>query len=181
MSEQKTNSRIKFIGKYNELKSLGYDFQKLYAGDYMQWSKGDDYNKVRVWKRGDDVTLGGRLTNQSGSFFRIVLENIKNGVEFVTYIGNHENESAYFYVYLNKKTDELFGTSTEYDVACAAFKKEFLTDQGMLDKVNEDPRLQQMIDDFPDRAEGWEKLHVEVNSVAPLYELIDLGWVELAR
>ncbi len=45
-------SYLKFTGSYNQLKGLGYDFQKLYAGNYMQWCK----NGFRIWKRGSEIT-----------------------------------------------------------------------------------------------------------------------------
>jgi len=46
-------AHVKFTGTFKELKSQGFKFCKLFADNYMQWSK---YG-VRVWKRGGDVTL----------------------------------------------------------------------------------------------------------------------------
>jgi len=43
---------VKFTGEYSKLKGMGYVFQKLYAGNYMQWCN----NGFRVWKRGSDIT-----------------------------------------------------------------------------------------------------------------------------
>jgi len=43
---------IKFTGKYEELKSKGFEFQRLFANNYMQWFK---YG-IRVWRRGGDIT-----------------------------------------------------------------------------------------------------------------------------
>lgn len=43
---------VKFTGDYAELKNMGFEFQKLYGNNYMQWSK----NGFRVWKRGHDIT-----------------------------------------------------------------------------------------------------------------------------
>ena len=43
---------VRFTGKFDRLKFLGYKFQKLFAGNYMQWSKCG----FRVWKRGSDIT-----------------------------------------------------------------------------------------------------------------------------
>jgi len=55
---------IKFTGDYSQLKNMGYEFQKLFAGNYMQWSKG----YTRIWKKGGDVSID-RLTNYEGAFF----------------------------------------------------------------------------------------------------------------
>ena len=43
---------LKFTGDYKKLKSMGFEFQKLYANNYMQWHK----NHFRVWKKGSDIT-----------------------------------------------------------------------------------------------------------------------------
>lgn len=43
---------VKFTGDYSKLKSMGFTFQKLYAGNYMQWCR----NHLRVWKKGSDIT-----------------------------------------------------------------------------------------------------------------------------
>ena len=43
---------IKFTGKYAELKDKGFEFQKLFANNYMQWRR----DGIRVWKKGGDVT-----------------------------------------------------------------------------------------------------------------------------
>lgn len=55
---------IKFTGDYSKLKTMDYEFQKLYAGNYMQWCN----DGTRIWKKGGDVTID-RLTNFEGSFF----------------------------------------------------------------------------------------------------------------
>jgi hypothetical protein len=61
---------IKFIGDYSKLKSQGYTFQKLYAGNYMQWEK----DGFRVWKRGAELTIDD-LTNYEGSFLKMLIDN----------------------------------------------------------------------------------------------------------
>lgn len=43
---------VKFLGDYSKLKSMGFTFQKLYANNYMQWSK----DGFRIWKKGGDIT-----------------------------------------------------------------------------------------------------------------------------
>jgi hypothetical protein len=46
--------------KYRELKDHGFEFQKLYAGNYMQWCKRlteFSTETVRVWKMQDEVCL----------------------------------------------------------------------------------------------------------------------------
>ena len=46
--------KIAFTGPYPELKALGFEFQKLYASNYMQWHHED--SDLRVWKKGAEVT-----------------------------------------------------------------------------------------------------------------------------
>jgi hypothetical protein len=43
---------VKFLGDYSKLKSMGFTFQKLFAGNYMQWCK----DGFRIWKKGSDIT-----------------------------------------------------------------------------------------------------------------------------
>ncbi len=43
---------VRFTGKYAQLKSMGFSFQKLYASNYMQWAK----DGFRIWKKGSDIT-----------------------------------------------------------------------------------------------------------------------------
>jgi hypothetical protein len=45
---------LKFTGDYASLKTLGYKFQKLFAGNYMSWSK----EGVFIFKKGADVSHG---------------------------------------------------------------------------------------------------------------------------
>lgn len=46
--------KLEFIGPFAELKTLGFEFQRLYAANYMQW--GHDASDIRVWKKGREVT-----------------------------------------------------------------------------------------------------------------------------
>ena len=43
---------VKFNGEFSKLKGLGFEFQKLFASNYMQWHK----EGFRVWKKGSDIT-----------------------------------------------------------------------------------------------------------------------------
>lgn len=49
-----SNGYLKFTGNYNKLQEMGYEFQKLYASNYMQWHK----DGLRIFKRGADITHG---------------------------------------------------------------------------------------------------------------------------
>lgn len=49
-----SNGYLKFTGEFAKLKSMGYEFQKLFAANYMQWHK----NGLRIFKRGSDITHG---------------------------------------------------------------------------------------------------------------------------
>lgn len=60
---------IKFIGDYSQLKHLGFVFQNLYAGNYMQWNN----DGFRVWKRGAELTIDG-LVNYEGAFLKLILD-----------------------------------------------------------------------------------------------------------
>ena len=81
---------IKFIGDYSKLKTMGYEFQKLFANDYMQWSKRSDgeYSPTtRIWKKGAEVTMD-RLTNYEGSFFELYMDYKQRGEELPWHTSN---------------------------------------------------------------------------------------------
>ena len=72
---------IKFTGDYSKLKTMGYGFQKLYAGNYMQWYKqsgGEHSARTRIFKRGSDVCMD-RLTNFEGPFFELYMDYKNRG------------------------------------------------------------------------------------------------------
>lgn len=52
MTNREERGYVKFTGDYSKLKGMGFTFQKLYAGNYMQWEK----NHFRIWKKGSDIT-----------------------------------------------------------------------------------------------------------------------------
>lgn len=69
------HKKIRFTGDYSQLKSMGYSFQKLYAGNYMQWANESTEHlcSTRVWKKGAEVTID-ELTNYEGFFFDELLK-----------------------------------------------------------------------------------------------------------
>ena len=62
-------SYIKFTGEFGKLKSMGFEFQKLYASNYMQWCN----DETRVWKKGCDVTMD-RIPCE-GLFFELYMQH----------------------------------------------------------------------------------------------------------
>lgn len=50
-----TEQYLKFNGPLSELKSLGFEFCKLFADNRMQWN----YEEFRIWKRGSILTIDG--------------------------------------------------------------------------------------------------------------------------
>jgi len=54
MTFKKRPGYVKFTGDFSKLKKRGYKFQRLYAWNYMSWSKGD----LIIWKRGTEICSG---------------------------------------------------------------------------------------------------------------------------
>lgn len=75
MDQEKIYKFIEFSGDYSKLKSMGFSFQKLYAGNYMQWAHSDSEfgSSTRIWKKGSEVTID-RLTNYEGFFLEALLK-----------------------------------------------------------------------------------------------------------
>jgi len=68
-----THQYIKFTGDYSKLKSMGYAFQRLYAGNYMQWCSENGEGDLRVWKRGAELTIG-PFINHEGALLAQLIE-----------------------------------------------------------------------------------------------------------
>lgn len=169
MNEFEITLSIRFVGKYAELKNMGFTFQKLFAGNYMQWSKGH----IRVWKYGEDVTID-MLTNFEGNFLKILLANKQNKVPLLPV----DKESGRVIVYQNEVTGEIFLTPEEFNKACEATRNELLeecrTPEGTLD-----PKTQEIISKMRIHNADWQKKYHKQEDLNPLLELIDKGWIEL--
>ncbi|MFA5312356.1 MAG: hypothetical protein WC375_03425 [Methanomassiliicoccales archaeon] len=67
---------VKFIGKFADLKTIGYKFQHMYANNYMCWTKHADPegygDTVWIWKKGRDVEF-----NDINSLTYLLIEQIK--------------------------------------------------------------------------------------------------------
>lgn len=101
---------LKFVGNYGDLKKHGFTFQKLYARNYMQWSKkvkGD--HCISVWKKGAEVEIDD-LYNLSGIVAEYILNNdpidicaegarrvFKDGLVVLRFTLDKENREAVSY------------------------------------------------------------------------------------
>ena len=100
----KTMRILKFIGSYKDLKPNGFEFQRLYANNYMQWCKEIDGQTIRVWKKGNDVEINA-LYGWSG----IVAEFIRdNEPETTKGVPGLIRPWTWWRCVLNTDTDELF-------------------------------------------------------------------------
>lgn len=48
---------IRFIGRLNNLKSMGYTFQKMYARNYRCWHKEAEGQAVWIWDKNKEVEI----------------------------------------------------------------------------------------------------------------------------
>ena len=75
-----TFKTIGFTGDYSQLKNMGFVFQKLYAGNYMQWHH--DESDIRIWKKGADLTIS-RIEGVEGQLLQMMFDhqvfNIQKG------------------------------------------------------------------------------------------------------
>ena len=49
------HKHIHFSGDYSLLKTMGYDFQRLYASNHQQWHNFDA--DIRIWRKGSALTM----------------------------------------------------------------------------------------------------------------------------
>ncbi len=142
---------IKFVGDYGKLKSMGFEFCRLFASNYMQWCN----NETRVWKKGEEVTLD-RLTNFEGAFFELYTsivcwdnrflrtENLPQHFKALPVVKNRANNTVSF------------------------------------DYPSYRHQLVKLMDD-PDARYDLECTFMNTKDLEPLNKLIELGWVELGE
>lgn len=86
---------LKFTGDYAALKTLGYKFQKLFAGNYMSWSK----DGVFIFKKGADVSHGNINLFKLVEFLKTdpAVRISRSGIAFYKFYSNtDENEYDYY-------------------------------------------------------------------------------------
>lgn len=157
-----TRQIIQFTGDYAELKTLGFAFQRLFAGNYMQWGKGS----VSVWKKGQDVTIGllGDHDAKAYAFLLPLLNtpefNISSLVEF---------DCLAFYVH--KESGELTTDKTGYQKCFMSYAKAFIN-------ANEKGIPASEIKPTPN---PWQELLIPLNEFEPIIALHDKGWLKLVQ
>ena len=164
---------IKFIGDYSKLISMGYEFQKLYASNYMQWSKASDGEwspTTRVWKKGTEVTMDA-LTNYEGTFFELYIGYKNRGEELPWHTSNFLGKSTYLRLITNN-TDR--SVSFDYDTYINQEK----ANHAAWDKAEKKgiPPDEMPKDEF---SHDLQSVVLSPKTLTALDEFIKLGWVEL--
>lgn len=151
---------IKFTGDYSKLLSMGFEFQKLYANNYMQWSKGTGIDwspETRVWKKGAEVTLD-CIHTYEGVFFEKYLEYKTAGepLPYYHYKGLSGGEGTdVLRIITNRKDRSLsFDYSTYID------------------------QMKRLMDD-PESEYNLENKTIGPEDLTALDAFYNLGWVEL--
>lgn len=154
---------IKFTGDYSKLKSMGYEFQKLYAGNYMQWCKrsgGEWSPTTRIFKKGADVCMD-RLTNFEGPFFELYMDYKNRGEELPWHTSMFLGKETYLRVIVS------------YDDFSVSFDYNLYIEQERANHKHFDAGNNDLV------STNLSSVTMNAETLAALDELIDLGWVEL--
>ncbi len=143
---------LKFTGDYAALKHMGYTFQKLYASNYMSWTK----NGVYIFKKGADITHGEIDLYKLITFWRTKPEvrSYDTGISFFKFYNNPDDGYDYDY---RPRTEE---NINRY--------RANLDEWGKWDEDSGEPAPQYM-----------SSTSVGKDLLAQLEELNKLGWYEL--
>lgn len=103
---------VKFTGDYSKLKSMGFTFQRLFAGNYMQWHR-DHY---RVWKKAAELEHDEYNLFKLITFLRTkplmkkhIMHNGEESYSFYKmYYGTDHNPHAYNYHPYDEETTKKF-------------------------------------------------------------------------
>lgn len=159
MSDDKSErGYVKFTGDYSKLKGMGFTFQKLFAGNYMQWCR----NHFRVWKRGAELEHDRFKLFKLIRFMRTKPElgetNFLDGshrfVFYKMYYATEYNDYDYDYHPYDEEHRQLFA---DYNQAVGEHREG---------------------DDFPEPI--GDVVFVGKKDMDVLKEFEDLGWYELA-
>jgi hypothetical protein len=155
---------IKFTGDYSKLKSMGYEFQRLYANNYMQWSKpsnGEWSPTTRVWKKGADVTMDA-LTNYEGAFFELYMDYKTRGEELPWHTSMYHGKTTYLRVITNNVDHSISFDYNLYIEQERANTKHFETNDELM-------------------TFDYAVVSLTNKTLQALDEFVTLGWVELGK
>jgi len=151
---------LKFTGDYKKLKKMGFEFQKLYASNYMQWHK----NHFRVWKKGSDIT------HDEYDLYQLV-KFLKTNPKVKSYKdkdGNLESITFYKFRDSNSDRDYYYGERNEEN------SKRYADNQKAWLNLSEDAPDE----DVPP---SYDWAWVKKDTLDFLQELKDLDWYELVQ
>ncbi len=152
---------VKFTGDYSKLKSMGFTFQKLFAGNYMQWEK----NGFRVWKKGAE------LEHNEYNLFKLITF-LRTNPEMRSWDsnpnGNRGGKTYSFYKFYSNPDENIYDYYPMDEANIQKYRDNtFLwSDEGGYDENNPPPYLGTSV------CVGDAQLDF-------LRELNDMGWYEL--
>jgi len=150
----KTFKVIKFTGPYGKLKTLGFEFQRLFAGNYMQWHH--DESDIRIWKRGADLTIN-CIQNNEGDLLQWIIDKVT-----ITGYGarSNDDDDLRFRVYKNIQTHEITLHDTEYMAEKKASMVMYTEQQLITHNI-------------------WQVEYMSAQTIYMLRELHSRGWIEI--
>lgn len=168
---QKPNKYIKFIGKFKDLKPMGYTFQRLYANDYNTWRKSVDPegygDTIWVWQKGKAV----ELNDLYGYSYLIMEEVIEKGRKGHRYPPSKifPNEPDFGVFLLDKDTMKLL----DFDLTSTILWQDVLSQRGERDEPTKEE-----CDEYYRR---YREVTVRDSFIAMIKELIDKKMIEVVE
>lgn len=152
---------VRFLGEYSYLKNMGYEFQKLYAGNCMTWKKGH----LTVYKRDREI-----MCNDEYDLYKLVQFLLQRPlIQFSSFRG--DTEYATFYKIAKTPEDSRVWSYEEHN-------KE---NRDILDAYLED--LQDVRDNgnavsASSKVRFATTITVKKELIDDLHELEKMGWIE---
>jgi hypothetical protein len=155
---------VKFTGEYCQLKTLGYSFQHLYAGNYQQWNKKD----LSVWRKGEDVTH-----DKFGHRFPAILSQLLNAdINNLPFKRcNYYRDTYWVRIYIHKETYECTFDPEKYKAARIRMYESY-------DRI----RKQEAMGLAPTselEIDEWIEVLLTPKCVEPLQELVNRNWIQI--
>lgn len=144
---------LKFTGDYAKLKSMGYTFCKLFAANYMAWSKGGMF----IYKKGAEVTDGNLDLGKFMLFMEAqpLVRDYGTGISFFKFYTNVDENEYDYHPWSDENRQRIRDSMVEW--------ADWNEDSG-------EPAPKYLGDSF----------QVSKKKIAQLEELKALGWIEVA-
>lgn len=100
---------IKFIGDWKKLIPMGYKFNRLYASNYICYSKGEINSHIWIWKGAKDVCINDLHGDSYLVLQYLIKTNFAKAEKYNTFVIDMDNKAVEEYDFKKHHEVSVFG------------------------------------------------------------------------